>query len=112
MTTPVTNGYQVDPGELTRFAGYLTQTTAPDVDKSAQSVSSLNGFDVNAFGILVAQVFAVPTRIALGVVSAKMNSLSSEITDAARTTTTTATRYQDNEANQAQAFQSIPVGGQ
>ncbi|HEX3782574.1 MAG TPA: hypothetical protein VHX38_23150 [Pseudonocardiaceae bacterium] len=100
-------GYQVDPNELHTFASYLGTTTHSEVTDAANGVKSANGFDDNAFGIFAAQLLAVPARIAMAVAVDNLNSLAKEVSDAAQSTTTTATNYQRNDQNSASSFQSI-----
>ncbi|HEX7661756.1 MAG TPA: hypothetical protein VF444_19980 [Pseudonocardiaceae bacterium] len=102
-------GYQVDPAELQKFASYLSSTTHNDIQSASGAVSDANGFDNSAFGILLAQILAVPARIAMGVVSGKLKDLASEIDQASQDTVSTAKNYQDNEQTVSTSFNSIPV---
>ena len=103
-------GYQVDPTELQKFSKYLADTTHRDITDAANGVHSANGFDNNAFGIFAAQLLAVPARIAMGVVADNLNKLATEIDQAAKTTATTATNYQNQEKSAAGSFEDIPTG--
>ncbi|WAL69277.1 type VII secretion target [Amycolatopsis cynarae] len=95
------NGYQVDPQELGKFAGYLKGTTAPAVEQASSGVHDANGFDNSAFGIFAAQLLAVPARIAMGVVGDQLSKLSKEMTDAADRTQTAADTYTQHDQNVA-----------
>jgi len=94
-------GYQVHPDELNRFAGYLTGTTKPEVEKAASGVRAHNGFDNNAFGIFAAQLLAVPARIAMAVVADNLDNLAKEIADAADRTKKAATLYSEQDKTTA-----------
>lgn len=85
---------QVNPGELTTFARYLDTTTGPEVSHAADQVHAANGFGDNAFGILVAQLLAVPARIALGVVAGNLSGVADEIHDTGARTWRAATDYE------------------
>lgn len=99
------NGYQVVTEELNKFADYLKSTTGPAMSQAASGVHSANGFDNNAFGIFVAQILAVPARIAMGVVAANLDDLSQEIADAGQRTTQAAQAYEDHEQDVAKGLQ-------
>ncbi|HEX3787336.1 MAG TPA: hypothetical protein VHW44_05705 [Pseudonocardiaceae bacterium] len=101
------DGYQVDPQELTTFASYLTGTTETAVTTASNGVKSANGFDNNAFGILLAQILSAPARIAMDEVESNLGNLSQEITGAAQTTTQTASEYSNTETSNAASFTAI-----
>lgn len=84
---------QVLPEELTTFARYLDSTTGPEVSHAADQVRAINGFDNNAFGVLVAQLLAVPARIALGVAAGHLSDVADEIHDAGARTWRAADDY-------------------
>ncbi|MFD2416027.1 hypothetical protein [Amycolatopsis pigmentata] len=85
---------QVAPDELITFARYLDSTTGPEVSHAADQVRAANGFDNNAFGVLVAQFLAVPARIALGVVAGNLSGVADEIHDAGARTWKVANDYE------------------
>jgi hypothetical protein len=92
------DGFTVDPAEPHTFGGYLTNTTAPAVKDAASGVHAANGFDNQAFGIFLAQILAVPARIAMGVVGDNLDKISDNVTKTAESTTKAAETYtnQDN----------------
>jgi hypothetical protein len=92
-------GFSVDPAELRTFGGYLTNTTAPAVEEAAGGVHAANGFDDQAFGILVAQILAVPARIAMATVADNLGKVSQDVTEAADTTNKAAAAYADQDAS-------------
>jgi hypothetical protein len=95
---------QVAPDELMTFARYLDSTTGPDVSHAADRVRAANGYDNNAFGVLVAQFLAVPARIALGVVAKNLSGVADEIHDAGSRTWKTASDYEETDRTSARAL--------
>ncbi|HEY2057728.1 hypothetical protein [Amycolatopsis sp. NBC_01480] len=87
------NGFTVIPDELHKFSGYLTGTTAPAVKEAASGVHGANGFDNQAFGILLAQILAVPARIAMGVVAGNLDKISDDVNATADATKKAAEAY-------------------
>jgi hypothetical protein len=85
---------QVLPDELTTFARYLDSTTGPEVSRAADKVREINGFDNDAFGILVAQLLAAPARIAMDVVAKNLSGAADEIHDLGARTWRAATDYE------------------
>jgi hypothetical protein len=104
------NGYQVDPSDLDKFADYLNNTTVPEINTAEQGVTSANGFDVNAFGVLLGQSMGVPSRIAMAAVAGQLKSLSQKITGVAGATKDTATNYTRNESNVQASFTNLQGG--
>lgn len=94
-------GFSVDPAELRNFGGYLTNTTAPAVQQAASGVHAANGFDDQAFGVLVAQILAVPARIAMATVGDNLDTVSQDVTQAADATTKAAEAYRTQDDNAA-----------
>ncbi|HVV09555.1 hypothetical protein [Amycolatopsis sp.] len=92
-------GFEVDPAELKTFGSYLTNTTVPAVKDAAGGVHSANGFDNQAFGIVLAQILAVPARIAMGVVAGNLDTLSDNITKTADATNKAAEAYTGQDGN-------------
>ncbi|WP_236796209.1 hypothetical protein [Amycolatopsis sp. GM8] len=91
------DAYKVDPAELHKFGEYLTNTTAPAVKKSSDAVHAANGGDINAFGIFLAQILAIPARIALAAVGDNVTKASQDITDVASTTVKAADAYKNQD---------------
>lgn len=92
-------GFSADPAELRKFGDYLTNTTAPAVREAASGVHAANGFDNQAFGVLVAQILAVPARIAMATVADNLDEVSQDVTQAAETTGKAATAYTTQDDN-------------
>jgi DUF2075 family protein len=101
------SGYQVDPADLDTFAQYLSGTTVSEINQAAQGVHGANGFDINAFGVILGQAMGWPCRIAMGVVADQLTSLSSKISTVADATKNTAAQYTRNESDVANSFQQI-----
>lgn len=101
------SGYQVTTGDLEKFSQYLSGTTVSEINQAAQGVQNANGFDVDAFGVILGQAMGVPCRIAMGVVADQLKSLSSKISTVADATKNTATQYSQNESDVATSFQNI-----
>jgi len=95
------DGFAVDPDELHTFGQYLSNTTAPAVKEAAGGVHAANGFDNQAFGIFLAQILAVPARIAMGVVADNLDKISDNVTKTAESTNKAADAYtnQDDSAS-------------
>ena len=104
------SGYTVTPSDLEKFADYLNNTTVSEINTAAQGVTSANGFDVNAFGVVLGQTMGVPSRIAMGVVADQLKSLSQKIAGVASTTKDTANNYTQNDSNVASSFQKLQGG--
>jgi hypothetical protein len=100
-------GYQVSATELDSFANYLQHTTVSEIATAATGVTSANGFDVNAFGVILGQAMGVPCRIAMGVVASQLHGLSQKISTTATNTKTTATQYSNNDATIAGSFTNL-----
>lgn len=77
------------------------QAAASDLNGKA------TGFDNDAFGVVLAQVIAVPARIALGAGADTLNKLRSDLDSAASTTDSTAKNYQSTDQDNAQSFTSV-----
>ena len=101
------DGFQVDPAELHTFGGYLSNTTAPAVKDAASGVHAANGFDNQAFGIFLAQILAVPARIAMGVVVDNLDKISENVTTTAESTKKAAEVYAEQDDNAATAFKNL-----
>jgi len=93
------NEFAVHPDELDKFSQYLDQTTAPAVKQAAADVHGCNGFDNDAFGIFLAQILAIPARIAMGVVAGNLDGVSDNVAHTAELTKKAAKAYRDQDAN-------------
>ena len=102
MSAPVC---QVIPEDLTKFARFLDQTTGPEVAEAAHAVHQANGFDNNAFGILIAQLLAVPARIAMTEVAKNLDKVSDEIRDAGARTWKVASEFEQSDRHNSERVQ-------
>ncbi|TNC29070.1 hypothetical protein [Amycolatopsis alkalitolerans] len=91
------DGFKVDPAELHKFGDYLSRTTAPAVQQSASGVHAANGFDDQAFGVILAQILAIPARIALAAVAGNVDKASQDITQVAESTVKAAEAYRNQD---------------
>ncbi|MCU1682887.1 MAG: hypothetical protein JWQ81_3626 [Amycolatopsis sp.] len=103
-------GFEVDPAELRKFASYLSDTAHAEIVDAANGVHSANGFDNSAFGIFAAQILAIPARIAMAAVTDNLNKLADEISQAAQSTVTAATTYQQHEESVTRTLNTISPG--
>lgn len=102
------SGYQVQPDELTNFAGDLQNEIAPALDEAHNAVQDATAFHHMAFGVVFAQMFTAPVRIVIGQLAGTINTLKEDITDAADRVAKAATAYSDHEQAveaQLKAFQ-------
>ncbi|WP_409182442.1 type VII secretion target [Amycolatopsis sp. VS8301801F10] len=98
------NGFTVHPDELHKFSEYLDKTTVPAVDDSAKAVDDANGGDIDAFGVVLAQVLAIPARIALKAVSDNLHGVAKDVTDSADKTRQASEQYRKGDQDLAKAF--------
>ncbi|KAA2264581.1 hypothetical protein F0L68_05595 [Solihabitans fulvus] len=96
-------GFGVDPTVLDSFAGELDKRAA-EVHGAADKVGAANGFDFQAFGAVMGQVLAVPSRIALKVVQDKVSGVAGSMDEAAKLTRDTAAHYRETDANNSSKF--------
>ncbi|MFJ1766601.1 hypothetical protein ACIOD2_40180 [Amycolatopsis sp. NPDC088138] len=100
-------GFSVDPAELQKFSQFLSGTTQPAVQDAANRMQAANGFDNAAFGILLAQVLAVPSRITMGVITGEINKLVGDIGKSADDVKKAADVYSTHDANTAQGLSTF-----
>ncbi|MEA5359158.1 hypothetical protein VA596_06380 [Amycolatopsis sp., V23-08] len=100
-------GFSVDPAELQKFSRFLSGTTQPAVQDAANRMQAANGFDNAAFGILLAQVLAVPSRITMGVITGEINKLVGDIGKSADDVKKAADVYSTHDANTAQGLSTF-----
>jgi hypothetical protein len=93
----MTDTVSVDTDGLEQFADYLKSDTVYAIRRASDGVHALNGGDVNAFGVLLAQVLGVPARIAMAVAADHLDDLAHTMTDVARSVKDTASVYEDIE---------------
>ncbi|GAA5170751.1 MULTISPECIES: hypothetical protein [Amycolatopsis] len=100
-------GFSVDPAELRNFSQYLSNTTQPAVQDAANRMQAANGFDNAAFGILLAQVLAVPSRITMAVITSEIRNLAGDIGSAATDVNKAADAYESQDSNAAQGLSTF-----
>lgn len=100
-------GFSVDPAELQKFSQFLSGTTQPAVQDAANRVQAANGFDNAAFGVLLAQVLAVPSRITMAVISGQITKLAGDIGQSAADVQKAADVYSTHDANTAKSLRTF-----
>ncbi|MEU0794703.1 hypothetical protein ABZ342_31970 [Amycolatopsis sp. NPDC005961] len=100
-------GFSVDPAELQKFSQFLSGTTQPAVQDAANRMQAANGFDNAAFGILLAQVLAVPSRITIAAITGEINKLVGDIGKSAEDVKKAAETYSTHDANTAQGLSTF-----
>lgn len=100
-------GFSVDPAELQKFSQFLSGTTQPAVQDAANRMQAANGFDNAAFGILLAQVLAVPSRITMAVITGEITKLVGDLGKSATDLKTAADTYATHDANTAQGLSTF-----
>ncbi|HEX7657930.1 MAG TPA: hypothetical protein VF444_00515 [Pseudonocardiaceae bacterium] len=104
-------GYQVDTSQLTSFSKYLSGTTAKSVTQAGNDVQNANGFDNNAFGILMAQFWSAPVRIDMAIIHSKiMGDLTDSINDVVDALQRNVDSYGQQESDTVDSFQKIQSG--
>jgi hypothetical protein len=96
-------GYNVDPASLEAYATAL-DGRGQRVNAAAERVSTVNGGDINAFGVAVGQVLGIPTRIALGVLHDQVASAGKAFADQVANVRNAATQYRETENSHASVF--------
>lgn len=97
-------GYTVNPETLKTYASGLDERSRQVTAAAADRVSTVNGGDINAFGVAVGQVLGIPTRIALGVLHDQIKSAAKAFSDQAANVRTAADHYTTAESNHAAAI--------
>jgi hypothetical protein len=100
-------GFSVDPAELQKFSQFLSGTTQPAVQDAANRMQAANGFDNAAFGILLAQVLAVPSRITMGVITGEISKLVGDIGKSADDLKKAADVYATHDSNTARGLSTF-----
>lgn len=100
-------GFSVDPAELQKFSQFLSGTTQPAVQDAANRMQAANGFDNAAFGILLAQVLAVPSRVTMAVITGEISKLVGDIGKSADDLKKAADVYATHDANTAQGLSTF-----
>ncbi|MGW7576262.1 type VII secretion target [Streptomyces sp. NPDC054765] len=96
----------VDTDGLKRFADYLKNDTVSEISRASDGVHSLNGGDVDAFGVLLAQALGVPARIAMAVAADHLDDLAHTMADVAKSVQDTASVYEDIEQASVQRIRN------
>jgi hypothetical protein len=100
-------GFSVDPAELQKFSQFLSGTTQPAVQDAANRMRAVNGFDNAAFGILLAQILAVPSRITMAVITGEITKLVGDIGKSADDVKRAADVYATHDSNTAQGLRTF-----
>ncbi|MEV6908678.1 hypothetical protein [Amycolatopsis sp. NPDC051071] len=100
-------GFSVDPAELQKFSQFLSGTTQPAVKDAANRMQAANGFDNAAFGFLLAQVLAVPSRITMAVITGEINKLAGDIEKSAADVKKAADLYANQDSDAAQTLSTF-----
>ncbi|GAB3734957.1 hypothetical protein GCM10027598_60750 [Amycolatopsis oliviviridis] len=94
-------GFSVDPAELRKFSRFLSDTTQPAVQDAANRMQAANGFDNAAFGFLLAQALAVPSRITMATITGEIDKLVGDIGKSAADVKKAADMYANQDADAA-----------
>jgi hypothetical protein len=70
-------------------------------------MQAANGFDNAAFGILLAQVLAVPSRITMGVITGEIGKLAGDIAKSAADVKKAAETYETHDSATAQGLSTF-----
>lgn len=97
-------GFTVDPAELQKFSQFLSSTTQPAVQDAASRMQACNGFDNAAFGILLAQILAVPSRVTMAVITGEITKLAGDIAKSATDVKKAADVYTNHDSSVAQTL--------
>ncbi|MEV7036661.1 hypothetical protein [Amycolatopsis sp. NPDC051061] len=100
-------GFTVDPAELQKFSQFLSGTTQPAVQDAANRMQAANGFDNAAFGILLAQILAVPSRVTMAVITGEITKLVGDIGKSAEDVKKAADTYATHDSNTAQGLSTF-----
>jgi len=100
-------GFSVDPAELQKFSQFLSGTTQPAVQDAANRMQAANGFDNAAFGILLAQVLAVPSRVTMAVITGEITKLVGDIGKSAEDVKKAGETYATHDSNTAQGLSTF-----
>jgi hypothetical protein len=100
-------GFSVDPAELQKFGQFLSGSTQPAVQDAANRMQAANGFDNAAFGILLAQVLAVPSRVTMGVITGEITKLVGDIAKSADDVQKAADVYTTHDADTARSLRTF-----
>jgi hypothetical protein len=99
-------GFSVQPEVLDSFSAALDDR-AQRVVKAGDRIAALNGFDVNAFGILVGQALAMPTRFALLGLKNTLHTAADSTNSAAESVRTAAKTYRDTEGDHTKVLAGL-----
>jgi hypothetical protein len=87
----------VDTDGLGQFADHVRNDTVYAIRRASDGVHALNGGDVDAFGVLLAQILGVPARIAMAVTAGHLGDLAHTMADVGQSVSDTASVYEDIE---------------
>lgn len=97
-------GFGVDPAELTNFSQFLSTKTQPAVQQAADRMKAANGYDNQAFGFYLAQVWAIPSRITIAAIQGEISKLAGDIANSANDVKKAADAYANQDANAAKGL--------
>jgi uncharacterized protein YukE len=98
--------FNVHPDTLDAYSGGLSERSGR-VQAAADRIRTVNGGDINAFGVAVGQVLGIPTRIALGVLHDQVSSAAKAFATQDETVRNAAGQYRANEGKLAQNFSGM-----
>jgi hypothetical protein len=99
-------GFSVQPEVLENYSTAL-DARAQRVVKAGDRIAALNGFDVNAFGILVGQALAVPTRFALLGLKDTLHAAADSTNSAAEKVRTAAKTYRETDGAHSKVIEGL-----
>lgn len=99
-------GFTVQPEVLESYSTGLDER-AQRVVKASERLDAASGFNLNAFGVLIGQVLAIPTRIAMADLKAKLHSGAEGATSAAAKVREAAKVYRETEGDHAKTITAL-----
>jgi hypothetical protein len=99
-------GFTVEPEVLDSYSTGLDDR-AQRVVQASQRVDAASGFDLNAFGILIGQVLAIPARIALADLQGKLHSAADGATSAAEKVRSAAKVYRETDGDHSKVLDGL-----
>jgi hypothetical protein len=97
-------GFNVDPQQLKDFSTFLSTSTQPAVQSAADRMKAANGFDNEAFGIFLAQIWAIPSRITMAAIQGEISKLVGDIGNSATDVKKAAEAYETQVADAAKSL--------
>ncbi|MEV7098311.1 hypothetical protein AB0M80_36280 [Amycolatopsis sp. NPDC051045] len=100
-------GFSVDPAELQKFSQFLSGSTQPAVQDAANRMQAANGFGNAAFGVLLAQVLAVPSRVTMAVITGEITKLAGDLAKSATDVKKAAEVYTSHDSDTARSLSTF-----